>query len=286
MCWAWTAARARTGCALSSPASTSPASTRPRRTSIPPGPTGWKPRWRRPASLPFADSAFPSVWAVDALAGLPPEEWDDVVRELERVAAPGAPIAVVLPETGLRGTGDQAGTGLHGAALPRLNTPVDLSVVVVLAAARKVTRSDSATVGGAGLRDGAPRRPCTQPRKTSRVDQQRLRARAGATVRPAQASRDSGAPRDAEGHAGWRPPARPGRGPGSRHEPGPNGRSWRRCGGMPVAHPEAAAGVGRPASGSASPDGRVKAVRRSPAAASFAGTSVLGHHGPPPGRRI
>jgi hypothetical protein len=38
------------------------------------------------------------VWAVDALAGLPPAEWDDVVRELERVAAPGAPIAVVLPE--------------------------------------------------------------------------------------------------------------------------------------------------------------------------------------------
>ncbi|WP_024365807.1 class I SAM-dependent methyltransferase [Arthrobacter sp. TB 26] len=49
-------------------------------------------------TLPFADSAFPSVWAVDALAGLPPEEWDDVVRELGRVAAPGAPIAVVLPE--------------------------------------------------------------------------------------------------------------------------------------------------------------------------------------------
>ncbi|MDI3212344.1 class I SAM-dependent methyltransferase [Arthrobacter sp. AL12] len=49
-------------------------------------------------SLPFADSVFPSVWAVDALAGLPPEEWDDVVRELGRVAASGAPIAVVLPE--------------------------------------------------------------------------------------------------------------------------------------------------------------------------------------------
>ncbi len=50
--------------------------------------------------LPFADSAFPSVWAVDALVGLPPEQWDDVVRELGRVAAPGAPIAVVLPEPG------------------------------------------------------------------------------------------------------------------------------------------------------------------------------------------
>ncbi|WP_427133378.1 class I SAM-dependent methyltransferase [Pseudarthrobacter sp. S9] len=52
------------------------------------------------AALPFADSAFPSVWAVDALAGLPPERWDDVVRELGRVAEPGAPIAVVLPEPG------------------------------------------------------------------------------------------------------------------------------------------------------------------------------------------
>ncbi|MCU1554411.1 MAG: methyltransferase [Arthrobacter sp.] len=52
----------------------------------------------RAASLPFADSAFPSVWAADALAGLPPEQWAGVVRELERVTAPGAPIAVVLPE--------------------------------------------------------------------------------------------------------------------------------------------------------------------------------------------
>lgn len=51
-------------------------------------------------ALPFADAAFPAVWAVDALAGLPPEEWDDVVRELRRVAEPGAPIAVVLPDPG------------------------------------------------------------------------------------------------------------------------------------------------------------------------------------------
>ena len=51
-----------------------------------------------PEALPFADSAFPSVWAADALAGLPPEHWADVVRELERVTAPGAPIAVVLPD--------------------------------------------------------------------------------------------------------------------------------------------------------------------------------------------
>ena len=52
------------------------------------------------AALPFADAAFPAVWAVDALAGLPPAECDDVVRELRRVAEPGAPIAVVLPEPG------------------------------------------------------------------------------------------------------------------------------------------------------------------------------------------
>jgi SAM-dependent methyltransferase len=51
-------------------------------------------------ALPFAAAAFPSAWAVDALAGLPPEKWDDVVRELSRVTAPGAPIAVVLPEPG------------------------------------------------------------------------------------------------------------------------------------------------------------------------------------------
>ena len=50
-----------------------------------------------PARLPFADNAFPAVWAVQALTGLTAEEADDVVRELERVAAPGAPIAVVLP---------------------------------------------------------------------------------------------------------------------------------------------------------------------------------------------
>ncbi len=56
-------------------------------------------------ALPFADAAFPSVWAVDALAGLPPEEWDDVVRELRRVAEPGAPIAVVLPGPGHPGLG-------------------------------------------------------------------------------------------------------------------------------------------------------------------------------------
>lgn len=59
-----------------------------------------------PGSLPFAADAFPSVWAVDALAGLPPEQWDDVVRELGRVTAPGAPIAVVLPEADPRSEGE------------------------------------------------------------------------------------------------------------------------------------------------------------------------------------
>src|SRR4051795_2788578 len=50
-----------------------------------------------PAPLPFADGAFSAVWAVDALAGLPPEQWPDGVRELWRVTEPGGPIAVVLP---------------------------------------------------------------------------------------------------------------------------------------------------------------------------------------------
>jgi len=52
-------------------------------------------------ALPFADAAFAAVWAVDALAGLPPGKWNDVVRELRRVAQPGAPVAVVLPEPGM-----------------------------------------------------------------------------------------------------------------------------------------------------------------------------------------
>ncbi|MDQ0757244.1 class I SAM-dependent methyltransferase [Arthrobacter sp. B3I4] len=52
-------------------------------------------------SLPFADGAFTAVWAVDALAELPAGARNDVVRELRRVAEPGAPIAVVLPEPGL-----------------------------------------------------------------------------------------------------------------------------------------------------------------------------------------
>jgi SAM-dependent methyltransferase len=71
-------------------------------------------------SLPFADSTFPSVWAVEALAGLPPEDWDDVVRELTRVAAPGAPIAVVLPEQ----DAPEGGGAGHSAGFTVLRSPV------------------------------------------------------------------------------------------------------------------------------------------------------------------
>ena len=52
-------------------------------------------------ALPFADAAFAAVWAVDALAEVAAGERDAVVRELRRVAEPGAPIAVVLPAPGL-----------------------------------------------------------------------------------------------------------------------------------------------------------------------------------------
>lgn len=62
-------------------------------------------------ALPFADSVFAAVWAVDALAGLPPGVRDDVVRELRRVAAPGAPIAVVLSEPGLEREDPNLGPG-------------------------------------------------------------------------------------------------------------------------------------------------------------------------------
>jgi ubiquinone/menaquinone biosynthesis C-methylase UbiE len=51
----------------------------------------------QPDRLPFADNTFPAVWAVESLTGLTADQADDVVRELERVAEPGAPIAVVLP---------------------------------------------------------------------------------------------------------------------------------------------------------------------------------------------
>ena len=72
-----------------------------------------------PAPLPFADAAFSSVWAVDALAGLPPEQWDDVVRELGRVAEPGAPIAVVLPAPDPRSRRDDGGGDGNGFTVLR-----------------------------------------------------------------------------------------------------------------------------------------------------------------------
>lgn len=46
--------------------------------------------------LPFADRAFSAVWTMNTLLQVPNSEIDDVVRELVRVAAPGAPIAVGL----------------------------------------------------------------------------------------------------------------------------------------------------------------------------------------------
>ena len=47
-------------------------------------------------SLPFADGTFPAVWTMSTLLHIPNSGIDDVVGELVRVAAPGAPIAVGL----------------------------------------------------------------------------------------------------------------------------------------------------------------------------------------------
>jgi SAM-dependent methyltransferase len=46
--------------------------------------------------LPFADAAFPAAWTMSTLLHVPNSAIDDVVRELVRVTAPGAPIAVGL----------------------------------------------------------------------------------------------------------------------------------------------------------------------------------------------
>ncbi|BAS07874.1 demethylrebeccamycin-D-glucose O-methyltransferase [Arthrobacter sp. Hiyo4] len=46
--------------------------------------------------LPFADGAFPAVWSMSTLLHIPATDIDGVVRELVRVAAPNAPIAVGL----------------------------------------------------------------------------------------------------------------------------------------------------------------------------------------------
>lgn len=47
-------------------------------------------------NLPFADGVFPALWTMSTLLHIPNRDIDDVVRELVRVAAPGAPIAVGL----------------------------------------------------------------------------------------------------------------------------------------------------------------------------------------------
>ncbi|KIS28438.1 SAM-dependent methyltransferase [Arthrobacter sp. SPG23] len=47
-------------------------------------------------NLPFADGVFPALWTMSTLLHIPNTDIDDVVGELVRVAAPGAPIAVGL----------------------------------------------------------------------------------------------------------------------------------------------------------------------------------------------
>lgn len=47
-------------------------------------------------SLPFADRVFPALWTMSTLLHIPNQDIGDVVRELVRVAAPGALIAVGL----------------------------------------------------------------------------------------------------------------------------------------------------------------------------------------------
>jgi SAM-dependent methyltransferase len=46
--------------------------------------------------LPFADGAFPAVWSMSTLLHIPAADIDGVLRELVRVTAPNAPIAVGL----------------------------------------------------------------------------------------------------------------------------------------------------------------------------------------------
>ena len=46
--------------------------------------------------LPFADGTFPAAWSMSTLLHIPASEIDGVLRELVRVTAPGAPIAVGL----------------------------------------------------------------------------------------------------------------------------------------------------------------------------------------------
>lgn len=46
--------------------------------------------------LPFADGTFPAAWTMSTLLHVPATDIDGVLRELVRVTAPGAPIAVGL----------------------------------------------------------------------------------------------------------------------------------------------------------------------------------------------
>lgn len=46
--------------------------------------------------LPFADGTFPAAWSMSTLLHVPATDIDGVLRELVRVAAPNAPIAVGL----------------------------------------------------------------------------------------------------------------------------------------------------------------------------------------------
>jgi SAM-dependent methyltransferase len=46
--------------------------------------------------LPFADGAFPAAWSMSTLLHIPAADIDGVLRELVRVTAPNAPIAVGL----------------------------------------------------------------------------------------------------------------------------------------------------------------------------------------------
>ena len=46
--------------------------------------------------LPFVDGTFPAAWAMNRVQHIPFGEIDGVLRELVRVTAPGAPIAVGL----------------------------------------------------------------------------------------------------------------------------------------------------------------------------------------------
>ncbi|WP_190987765.1 class I SAM-dependent methyltransferase [Pseudarthrobacter sulfonivorans] len=50
--------------------------------------------------LPFADGTFSSAWTTSTLLHSPGTDIDAVLRELVRVTAPGAPIAVVLSSGG------------------------------------------------------------------------------------------------------------------------------------------------------------------------------------------